>query len=130
MVKVIIDKLLADPALSAIVGTRVRPNQASAGDSLPYCIVRRVGGGPYNTLNTGSNSYDATLQVDLIAAEYGQASEMADAAASALNGLRDLTTDPPLSMVHLTDQTDDDFTPTTGGDYPTHRIIQDYNASV
>lgn len=129
MEKAIIDKLLATAGVSALVGTRVRGGSAAKGDATPYLVVNRVSGGPINTLNGGGTSYLARLQIDAIASSYSPARALADAVAAALNGFRDIASTPRIDMVHLEDETDDDFSPTDGSDFPLHRVIQDYHVS-
>lgn len=125
----IIDRLLEDATLAAVVGNKVRPNFAAAADSAPYVIVRRISGGRYNTLTGGSDSSDALVQIDLIGSTYSQVKSMAAACAASLNGWSSTAAAPRIYMVHLTDESDDDFSPTDGGDYVVHRVIQDYNVS-
>ena len=126
MESVIITKLLATAGITALTSTRIRPGKAAAGDSLPYLVLRRISGGTENMLGAAGTAYLARIQIDCIAATYSGARALADAVTAGLNGHRDIAASPRIDSVMLTDETDDDFTPTDGGDFPIHRVIQDY----
>ena len=127
----IITKLLATSGVTDLVGSRVRPGGLAKSDHLagPSIAIHRVSGGPLNTLSGGGTSYLSRVQLDCIAPTWLGARSLATACATALNGWRDIASTPRIDMVHLEDETDDDFSPTDGSDFPLHRVIQDYHVS-
>lgn len=129
MEKVLIDRLLSVSVITDVVGQAIRPGLAAKSDALPYIVLSRVSGGPINTLSGTTSSFLTTIQIDCIAASYSVARSLADACTGALSGWRDINATPRIDMVHLEDETDDDFSPTDGGDYPIHRVIQTYHVS-
>lgn len=131
MIPSIIAQLEATSAVTDIVGQHIYARVAgrNAPNRGPYIVIHQVTGGRINTLTGGGTSSLSTIQVDSIATTYLGAHAIADACEAALSGFRDVSGPPKIFMVHLDNETDDDFSPTDAGETPVYRIVQDYHVS-
>lgn len=83
--KILVDRLEATPALTAIVGNRIYAVRAAQGSlALPHVVVRQIGGTPEFDLN-GLASQESRLLVSALAPTFGVAEQAALAIASALD---------------------------------------------
>lgn len=78
--------LTADPAVSAIVGTRVYPMVLPQRCTFPAASYFRVSGGQQNTLDGYSGTENPRIQVDCWAREYADAKALASAIRTAMDG--------------------------------------------
>lgn len=119
LVKRVREKLLANSAVSALVGTRIYPQVAPQGAGAPYLVLTVISDVPENTANgrVGELTRNARLQVDAYSERYEQANELAEAANLVIAGL----TGTDLSGLRLSqlDLYEDDS--------PRHRVSADYS---
>lgn len=119
-------RLTGYAATSAMVSSRIYGGYAPQNALPPYIVVGRVSGGPLNTLS-GPNSlgdFQARIQVDAIAADYGQAKAIADAVRAALSGWSDAGA--RVTSCLLDNEQDDTEPPDDGSEVVWQRVIQDY----
>lgn len=81
--------LLADPALAALVGGRIRPLRRMQGADLPAITLRRIGGAPIHTHAGPADLSRARLQIDIWAEFLADALAVRDAAAAILDAAAD-----------------------------------------
>jgi hypothetical protein len=83
--KIIVDRLEATPAITAIVGTRIYAVRAAQGSlALPHVVVRQIGGTPDFALD-GLASQESRLLVSAMATTFAVAEQAALAIAAALD---------------------------------------------
>lgn len=81
----IVARLVADPEVSALIGSRVRP--IAVGDEpLPYVTYRIISDRPTHTLSGASGLHQARAQVESWAGGYAQSKALAAAVRAALQG--------------------------------------------
>lgn len=130
MIKSIIAQLEATSAVTDITSNiYAQAAGRTAPERGPYIVVHQITGGRINTLGGGGTTSLSTIQVDCIATTYAGARALASACEASLSGFRDVASTPKIHMVHLDDETDDDFSPTDSGASPIYRIVQDYHVS-
>ena len=102
----------ASPAGTAI-GGRIRPKRGKIGDPHPYAIFDRVSGERDKTTD-GPNGYaKTTIEVEWWATTYGEASNIAELAETAINGYHG---DEHGVTVHSVELVDDGDAEVVGGD--------------
>ena len=115
----IANALLAAGPVAALVGTRVRPLGAAAGDARPYLAYQVTSRKTNPTLSDGPGKYrKAEFDVAVVTDRYSQAFELSDAVRAALD---DLSRTGDGTEMHLTfddetdveEQTDEDETQQT-----------------
>lgn len=108
-------------AVSALVGTRIEPENSQQSSTLPRIVYERTASEYENTL-TGSSSglCRATYDYDCIASTFSGAKALADAVRSALDRYKGNPTgagyDETIYRVKLDDDTDEFTAPRDGGD--------------
>lgn len=80
--------LAADAAVAALVGTRIEWGARRQGAAMPDILLRRIGGGPGETLAGTDGLVVTRVQVDCYAATYAQALAVGRAVEAALHAHR------------------------------------------
>jgi len=110
--------LVSDPAVAALIGTRVYPVIAPAAADLPFVTWRRSGVLRQHTLSGPMGMPTVTLTVDLYATTYEAVRELADRVRLALDGYGGTPADS-ISVKNVSlDNESDGFIQLAGGDMP------------
>lgn len=110
--------LVSDPAVAALIGTRVYPVIAPAAADLPFVTWRRSGVLRQHTLSGPMGMPTVTLTVDLYATTYEAVRELADRVRLALDGYGGTPADSiSVNNVSLENESDG-FIQLAGGDIP------------
>lgn len=80
--------LIAQPAITSLVGTRVYPMTLPQGAVFPAITYQRVGGAPEFSHDGGSDVARARMQLDCWSTTYGDAASLGLAVKQALSGYR------------------------------------------
>lgn len=110
--------LVSDPAVAAIVGTRVYPVIAPAAADLPFATWRRVGVQREHTLNGPMGMPTVLLAIDLYALTYEAVRDLADRVRLALDGYGGSPSDSVVVNNVSLDNEADGFVQLAGGDMP------------
>lgn len=110
--------LVSDPAVAAIVGTRVYPVIAPATADLPFATWRRVGVQREHTLNGPMGMPTVLLAIDLYALTYEAVRDLADRVRLALDGYGGSPSDSVVVNNVSLDNEADGFVQLAGGDMP------------
>jgi hypothetical protein len=98
--------LLAQPAVTALIGARLFPLRLPQGAAFPALTYQRVAGGEDVTHQGRSGLGRARMQLDCWAATYGQAIALADAVKDALVGYRGAMGATPFAAGRLANEID------------------------
>lgn len=110
--------LVSDPAVAAVVGTRVYPVIAPAAADLPFITWRRSAVQRQHTLSGPMGMPTVILSVDLYATTYEAVRELSDRVRLALDGYGGSQADS-ISVKHVSlDNESDGFIQLAGGDLP------------
>lgn len=110
--------LVSDPAVAALIGTRIYPVIAPAAADLPFVTWRRSGILRQHTLSGPMGMPTVTLTVDLYATTYEAVRELADRVRLALDGYGGTPADSiSVNNVSLENESDG-FIQLAGGDIP------------
>jgi len=125
--KTVADALLADPDVSAIVGDRIYPVLAPETASLPFATWRRQAVQRESSLSGPIGMPVVTLALELYAATYYAARELADRCRRKLDGWRtDVGSSVSVRHVELQNESDG-FVQLAGGDLPpVYAVTQTY----
>lgn len=125
--KVVADALLADPDVSAIVGDRIYPVLAPETASLPFATWRRQAVQRESSLSGPIGMPVVTLALELYAATYYAARELADRCRRKLDGWHtDVGSSVSVRHVELQNESDG-FVQLAGGDLPpVYAVTQTY----
>lgn len=102
----IVAVLLADPAVSAIVGTRVYPGKAPKKVKAPFIRLFRAGGAPNAVVSGMGSKGKGRFQLDLWATSYKSVKQLGEAVKSALVGASQFAASVA-SEVDMSDADDD-----------------------
>lgn len=102
----LIDRLKADAAVSALVGTRIYFTEAPQAPALPYVVIFRVGDRPVHSLECSSGLHFARLQVDGFAKSAKTARDVMRAVKTSLDGFRGIQSTVDVQSVLLLDSMD------------------------
>jgi hypothetical protein len=83
-VKTVRDILVADSAVTSLVGQRISPVLTAQDTTLPYVILTRVSLAPMNNITDPPSLDSNRVQVDSFSETYAQARQVADACRAAL----------------------------------------------
>jgi hypothetical protein len=81
----LVEKLLATPVVTDIIGDRVFPNEVAQGELRPALLYMLVAETPVNT-TSGVCLYESSILFDCLAKTYAQARDLQRAVSQALNG--------------------------------------------
>lgn len=125
--KTVADALLADPDVSAIVGDRIYPVLAPETASLPFATWRRQAVQRESSLSGPIGMPVVTLALELYAATYYAARELADRCRRKLDGWHtDVGSSVSVRHVELQNESDG-FVQLAGGDLPpVYAVTQTY----
>lgn len=120
--------IVADPAVAAVVGTRVYPVIAPAAADLPFITWRRSSVQRSHSLSGPTGMPTVVLSVDLYAVTYEAVRELADRVRLALDGYGGTPADS-ISVQHVSlDNESDGFIQLAGGDIPpVYSVTQTYS---
>lgn len=104
--KAIIDILLADAAVTALVGTRVYFATAPQAPVLPYIVMYRISAPRVHSLEGPSGLAAARIQIDMYAKSGASARAVGEAVRVALDCFRDEQSGVNLQCVLLLDEMD------------------------
>lgn len=100
--KSVINHLLATPAVSGLVGTRIRPGKYDARDTQPALMVERTTKDPVTHSTGSTGTYFVFVSIWCVSTTYGTAEALADAVEEALAGFTK-GADPKISMTQVLD---------------------------
>lgn len=104
--ELVVNKVLSnDGTVSGLVSTRVYPDQAPEGSSVPYVVIHRIVGTEEKAKGGVEPTKETRLQVDCFAGTKDGANDLADGVESALKGYSGTTygTITVVSIYHDTD---------------------------
>ena len=110
--------LLADPAVAAVVGTRIYPVLAPATADLPFATWRRSGVQRQQTLSGPMGMPTVLLSIELFALTYEGVRDLSDRVRRALDGYGGSPSDSVLVNNVSLDNEIDGFVQLSGGDMP------------
>lgn len=109
--------LLLKPDVALLVGTKVYPVMAPASTALPFITYRRGGIQRQQTLQNPAGVPRVTFDVQVYAATYEDAREVADAVRKTLDGYAGTIDNTVVDQVSLENEADD-FVALAGADMP------------
>jgi hypothetical protein len=119
--------LVASANVSALVGSRIYPILAPQTAALPFIVWRRSGISREHTLAGPMGVSTVSVEMQLLAATYEQARELADRCRVVLDGYGATVNNTEVKHVSL-EQESDDFVQLAGGDLPpVYQVTQSYN---
>lgn len=119
--------LVASPAVSALVGSRVYPLLAPKTASLPFITWRRAGITREHTLAGPMGMPNVSLEVQSLAGTYEDVRELADRVRLVLDGYGATVNNVEVKHVSLENEADD-FVQLAGGDLPpVYQVTQTFN---
>jgi hypothetical protein len=119
--------LVASANVSAVVGSRIYPILAPQTAALPFIVWRRSGISREHTLSGPMGVSTVSVEMQLLAATYEQARELADRCRLVLDGYGATLNNTEVKHVSL-EQESDDFVQLAGGDLPpVYQVTQTYN---
>jgi hypothetical protein len=119
--------LVASANVSALVGSRIYPILAPQTAALPFIVWRRSGISREHTLAGPMGVSTVSVEMQLLAATYEQARELADRCRLVLDGYGATLNNTEVKHVSL-EQESDDFVQLAGGDLPpVYQVTQTYN---
>lgn len=122
----VIDYLLADAPLGAIVGNRITPNSREQGGELPAVTVTRISGAPIYADDGEAGLLSARIQVDGWAGTYTDAKNTGLAIAERLSGVRDVS-QSGVQLIFITLDNEQDFREGGSGVFEyLHRVSLDF----
>ena len=120
--------LVADPAVAALVGTRVYPVIAPATADLPFVTFRRSGIQREHTLSGPMGMPVVQMTVDMYATTYEGVRELADRVRLTLDGYGTATAESVVVNNVSLDNEADGFVQLAGGDVPpVYSVTQTYS---
>jgi hypothetical protein len=119
--------LVASASVSELVGSRIYPILAPQTAALPFIVWRRSGINREHTLAGPMGVSTVSVEMQLLAATYEQARELADRCRLVLDGYGATLNNTEVKHVSL-EQESDDFVQLAGGDLPpVYQVTQSYN---
>lgn len=119
--------LVASATVSELVGSRIYPILAPQTAALPFIVWRRSGISREHTLAGPMGVSTVSVEMQLLAATYEQAREVADRCRLVLDGYGATLNNTEVKHVSL-EQESDDFVQLAGGDLPpVYQVTQSYN---
>jgi hypothetical protein len=119
--------LIANGAVSALIGTRVFPVIAPASAQLPFVTWRRVGVRRQQTLGAPMGMPVTTVEYSIFGTTYEQARDVADAMRAVLDGYGGTANNTEVKQTSL-EQESDDFVTLAGAELPpAFQITQQYD---
>ena len=119
--------LVASASVSELVGSRIYPILAPQTAALPFIVWRRSGISREHTLAGPMGVSTVSVEMQLLAATYEQARELADRCRLVLDGYGATLNNTEVKHVSL-EQESDDFVQLAGGDLPpVYQVTQTYN---
>jgi len=120
--------LLSDPAVAAVVGTRIYPVIGPATAELPFATWRRSGVQRQHTLNGPMGMPTVLLSIELFALTYEAVRDIADRVRRALDGYGGSPADCVLVNNVSLDNEVDGYVQLAGGDMPpVYSVSQTYS---
>jgi len=110
--------LLSNPAVAAVIGTRIYPVLAPASADLPFATWRRSGVQRQQTLSGPMGMPTVLLSIELFAITYEAVRDLADRVRLALDGYGGSPSDSVLVNNVSLDNEIDGFVQLAGGDMP------------
>lgn len=105
----LINRLLADAGVGAVVARRVTPVRRDQGGLLPALVLHRVGGSHDYHLGGASGLVASRVQIDCWGSTYASAKAAAAATKAALNGARWVANPVRVDAVLIEGERDDTF---------------------
>ena len=119
--------LVASPAVSALVGSRIYPLLAPKTAALPFITWRRAGITREHTLAGPMGMPNVSLEVQSLAGTYEDVRELADRVRLVLDGYGATVNNVEVKHVSLENEADD-FVQLAGGDLPpVYQVTQTFN---
>lgn len=124
--KGIVALLLADAAVTAMVGTRVEPAGTAQTLARPNIVYQRVTTNRLYSQDGPAGSGDARVQLSIWADTYATVKDLADKVRTALEGYRGTVAGIVLDSVRLDDEDDMPLPPDAGREVGYKGVRQDY----
>jgi hypothetical protein len=86
----LINYLLADGSITAVVGARITPTAMTQGTALPAMTLHGVSGAPLYADDGETGLHDERIQIDCWALTYGGARDLSELVKSRLSAVRDV----------------------------------------
>lgn len=119
--------LVANNAVTTLIGTRVYPVLAPASASLPFVTWRRVAVRRQQTLAAPMGMPVTSIEYSIFGTTYEQAREVADAMRAVLDGYGGTSNNTEVKQTSL-EQESDDFVTLGGAELPpAYQITQQYD---
>lgn len=119
--------LVASPAVSALIGTKVYPVIAPASATLPFITWRRVAVRRQQTLAAPMGMPVTSIEYSIFGSTYEQARDVADAMRAVLDGYGGSENNTEVKQTSL-EQESDDFVTLAGAELPpAYQITQQYD---
>jgi len=118
--------MVSDASVTSMVGHRVYPHLAQAGDSFPFVTWRRTGISREQTLGNPMGVPTVSVSVSIYAVTYLAARKIADAIRDALDGYGGTFDNTEVKRASLTSESDE-VVVLEGSEVPTaYSVSQDY----
>lgn len=98
--------LTNDAAVTAIVGSRVRPQSAAADDSYPYIVYEKVSAPTTRTKDGNSNWYQVRFQLSMLCITNSQMLDLSAKVKTALDNQSGTIASQTVQMIALADERD------------------------
>lgn len=119
--------LVANSAVSALIGTKVYPVIAPASATLPFATWRRVAVRRQQTLAAPMGMPVTSIEYSIFGSTYEQARDVADAMRAVLDGYGGSANNTEVKQTSL-EQESDDFVTLAGAELPpAYQITQQYD---
>lgn len=124
---VIWNVLISDASVTSLVGHKIYPHLAQAGDDFPFITWRRTGISREQTLGNPMGVPTVSLSLSIYAASYLSSRKIADAVRNALDGYGGSFDNTEVKRASLTSESDEVIV-LEGSEVPTaYSISQDYD---
>lgn len=123
--------LINDAAVAALVETRIHPQRAPQGGTLPYQVFRRINADHQRHMAAASGTVEVIVQLDIVSESWETAKSIANANREALDGYLGTLSisgeDLVVQEISLIREGPDVYVqPSTADDVGKHVIRQDY----
>ena len=126
MIADLIDYLLADSTLAALVSGRIYPETLKKGAAVPAVTLSQISGAPLYADDGETGLVNERVQIDCWAETYAAARAAANAVKGRLSAVADVTQGDTTFILVMLDNEQDRQEPGSQVAEYRHRVIQDY----